>query len=428
MNRKYLMVPLAGLLVGGVFGGENWPQFRGEGGVAAIDDTTLPLKWSASENLKWKTELPGPGSSSPIFWDNKLFVTCYTGYGIDERNIGEADKLGRTLFCLDRGNGKILWEKKVALANPEDDYRGYLTEHGYSSATPVTDGKHVYTFFGKSGVHAFTVDGEKAWSKQVGDSSSNRRWGSAASPILVGDLLIVNAADEARAIIAFNKTTGEEKWRHEARQLELTYNTPTVHTPKSGKTELVIAAPNELFALDPKTGKKLWWAKSEIPGNISPCVVSEGEILFTTGGYPRKGSIAIKGGGSGNVTDKILWKSKTFSYVPSSVYKGGLLFWVNDEAQVIAMDLEKGETVTKRSVEAIKKRKKFSFYASTLRVGDKLVAVSRRNGTFIFEAGKGMKLVGVNTLGDDSDFNATPALAKDAIYLRSNKAVYCISK
>jgi outer membrane protein assembly factor BamB len=315
----------------------------------------------------------------------------------------------------------------VPLANPEDDYRGYLTEHGYASATPVTDGKHVYTFFGKSGVHAFTMDGEKIWSKQVGDSSSNRRWGSGASPVLVGDLLIVNAADEARAIIAFDKTTGEEEWRYDAKHLELAYNTPAVHTSKSGRSELVIAATNELFALDPKTGKRLWWAESEISGNITPSVISQGEILFSTGGYPRKGSFAIKGGGSGDVTDQILWKSKTSSSVPSSVYKDGLLFLVNTGASAIVMDSVKGETVTKRSVEAVKKRKKFSIYASTLRVGDKLLVVSRRDGTFIFEAGKEMKLLGVNTLGDDSDFNATPALAKDAIYLRSNKAVYCIS-
>jgi outer membrane protein assembly factor BamB len=426
---KKVVLSLSVLLLScAISAGESWPQFRGADGVAAIDEATLPLEWSSDKNVKWKTELPGPGSSSPIFWGEKLFVTCYTGYGIDEKTVGEPGDLGRMLFCLDRASGKILWKKSVPLANPEDDYRGYLTEHGYASATPVTDGKHVFAFFGKSGVHAFTVDGEKVWSKQVGDSSSNRRWGSAASPILVGNLLIVNAADEARAIIAFDKTTGDEKWRYEAKQLELTYNTPTVHTPKAGKTELVIAAPDELFALDPKTGEKLWWAESEIPGNITPSVISEGEVLFTTGGYPRKGAIAVKGGGSGDVTDKILWKSKTFSYVPSSVFKDGLLFWVNDEAQVIAMDLEKGETVMKREVEAIKKRKKFSFYASTLRVGDKLVAVSRRNGTFIFEANKGMKLVGVNLLGDESDFNATPALAKDAIYLRSNKAVYCIAK
>jgi outer membrane protein assembly factor BamB len=427
MKRAIFSLSLL-LLSHSTLSAETWPQFRGSDGVAAIDGSKIPLQWGANENVKWKTDLPGPGSSSPIYWENKLFVTCYTGYGIDQKNIGEPEDLGRSILCLDRASGKILWEKKIPLANPDDDYRGYLTEHGYASPTPVTDGKHVFAFFGKSGVHAFTLEGEKVWSKDVGDSSSNRRWGSAASPILYRDLLIVNASDESKAIIAFEKTTGQEKWRYESKQLELTYNTPTLHAPKDGRSELVIAAPDELFALDPKTGKKLWWAKSEIPGNITPSVISAGEVLFTTGGYPRKGAIAIKGGGSGDVTDKILWRSKTFSYVPSSVYQDGLLHWVNDEATVIVMDLKTGETLTKRTIESIKKRKKFSFYASLLRIGDKLVAVSRRDGTFIFEANKEMKQVGVNSLGDESDFNATPALAKDAIYLRSNKAIYCIAK
>ncbi|MDB4408576.1 PQQ-like beta-propeller repeat protein [Akkermansiaceae bacterium] len=407
---------------------ESWPQFRGPNATAAIDGATFPLEWSSDQNVKWKTELPGPGSSSPIFWENKLFVTCYTGYGTDEKEIGEPEELGRQLLCLDRASGKILWTKSIPLANPEDDYRGYLTEHGYASPTPVTDGTNVYAFFGKSGVHVFTIGGEKVWSKPVGDSSSNRRWGSAASPVLYGDLLIVNAADEAKTIFAYDKNSGKEKWRYESDQLELTYNTPTLHTPANGKTELVIAAPDELFALDPKTGKKFWWAESEIPGNISPAVISEGELLFTTGGYPKKGSLVIKGGGSGDVTDQILWKSKTFSYVPSSVVKDGLLYCVNDEASVIVMDLKSGETVTQRKVEAIKKRKKFSFYASILRVDDQLIAQSRRNGLFIFKANKEMALVRINTLDDDSDFNATPALTKDAIYLRSNKALYCIAK
>ena len=407
---------------------QNWPQFRGPDASASIDGATFPLTWSADENVKWKTELRGPGSSSPVIWEDQLFVTCYTGYGMDQKNVGEAKDLKRHLLCLNRKDGKIIWQKAVPLANPEDDYRGYLTEHGYASAAPVTDGKMVYVFFGKSGVHAFTIDGEKVWSKQVGDDSSNRRWGSAASPILFGGLLIVNASDEARAIIAFDETSGDEKWRYESPKLELTYNTPTVHTPASGKTELVIAAPDELFALDPKTGKKIWWAASEIPGNISPAVISEGEILFTTGGYPRKGAIAIKGGGSGDLTDKILWKSKTFSYVPSAVAKDGRLHWVNDEASVIVMDLKTGETLLNRQVDEIKKRKKFSFYASLLRVDDKFLAVSRRNGVFLFDADEKMKTIGVNTLGDESDFNATPAMTKDALYLRSNKAVYCIAK
>ncbi len=408
--------------------GESWPQFRGADGSASIEESTIPLEWSADKNVKWKTPLPGPGSSSPIFWENQLFVTCYVGYGVDPKEVGNPEDLGRQLLCLDRTTGKILWNKSVELANPEDDYRGYLMEHGYASATAVTDGKHVYTFFGKSGVHAFTMAGEKVWNKEVGKSSSNRRWGSAASPILYKNLLIVNAADEAKAIIAFDKTSGEEKWRYESPQLELTYNTPLVHKLANGKEELVIAAPDELFALDPMSGKKLWFAKSDIPGNISPSVVSEGDLLFTTGGYPRKGAIAIKGGGSGDMTENILWRSKSFSYVPSPIVKDGHVFWVNDEANAFVMDLKAGKNVTKNKVEGIAKSRKFSFYASVLRVGDKLVMTSRRNGVFIFEADPEMKQVGQNQLGDDSDFNGTPALAKDALYLRSNTAIYCIAK
>ena len=407
---------------------ETWPQFRGADAVASVDENSIPLEWSATKNVKWKTDLPGPGSSSPIYWEDKLYVTCYTGYGTNKKDIGEAKDLGRQLLCLDRATGKILWKKPVGLENPEDEYRGYLMEHGYASATPVTDGKHVYVFFGKSGVHAFTMDGKKVWSKAVGSSSSNRRWGSATSPILFGDLLIVNAADEAMTIFAFDKKTGDEKWKYHSKKLELSYNTPLVHTPKSGKPELVVAAPDELFALDPATGKKLWYAQSDIPGNISPSVVSSGELLFTTGGYPRKGALAIKGGGSGDVTDKILWKSKSFSYVPSPMVHKENLYWVNDESDLFVMELATGKLVKKAEVEGIPGRRKFSFYASLLRVGDKFVAVSRRNGTFILEANEGLKQVRVNDLGDSSDFNATPALAKDALYLRSNKAIYRISK
>lgn len=428
LMKRYLKIFGAAILLGSPVFGESWPQFRGEGARASIEKASIPLEWSAGKNLKWKTELPGPGSSSPIYWEDQLFVTCYVGYGMDPRNIGEAKDLGRQLLCLDRATGKILWKKSVSLANPEDDYRGYLMEHGYASATPVTDGKHVYTFFGKSGVHAFTMDGEKVWSKQVGKSSSNRRWGSAASPVLFGDLLIVNASDESMAVIAFDKNSGEEKWRYESAQLELTYNTPMIHRLSDGRDEIVIAAPDELFALDPKTGKKLWWAKTDIPGNISPSVVNDGDVLFTTGGYPRKGAIAVKGGGSGDVTEKILWKSKSFSYVPSPIVKDGLVYWVNDAADAIVMDLKTGETLARNKVEGIAKSRKMSFYGSILRVGDKLLATSRRNGVFVFEANKEMKQVGQNHLGDDSDFNATPALAEDALYLRSNKAVYCISK
>ena len=408
---------------------ESWPQFRGPGGSAtAVEGATIPAEWDAEKNVKWKTDLPGPGSSSPIYWEEKLFVTCWVGYGTNKEEIGDPKDLGRQLLCLNRSSGKILWKKSLEVENPEDDFRGYLMEHGYASATPVTDGKNIYIYCGKSGVFAYSMDGKKVWNSPTGTSSADKKWGSAASPILHGNLVIVNAADEANGIIALDKATGEERWRYESDKLPLTYNTPTVHTPEGGKTEIVISAPEELFALDPKTGKRLWFAKTPIPGNICPSVISAGDTLFTSGGWPKRGSVAIKGGGSGNVTDKILWTKKTYTYVPTPVLIGENVHWVSDSGEVIVMSLATGDVVTKSKVVGLKGRKSMAFYASIVRVGDRLFAVSRREGTFVFEANSGMKQIGHNDLGDRSDFNATPALGKDALYLRSNKAIYCIGK
>ena len=155
---------------------ESWPQFRGPGGVAtAPEGARIPLAWDDDKNLKWKTAMPGPGSSSPVFIGKRLFVTCYTGYGISPEEVGSASDLGRMLVCLDRGDGSILWKKSIDLANAEDPYRGYLMEHGYASSTPATDGEKVFVFTGKSGLHVFSIEGRLLWRASAGVRSSNRR-------------------------------------------------------------------------------------------------------------------------------------------------------------------------------------------------------------------------------------------------------------
>ncbi len=157
---------------------ENWPSFRGGSADAKSPDSQIPLTWGETENLKWKCPLPGAGSSSPVVWGGKIFVTCYSGIG---RDGGSLNDLVRHLLCIDRNSGEVVWEKKVASKASEDSYRGYLTEHGYASNSPVTDGKFVYVFYGKSGVYAFDMNGQEQWKVGVGTESSNRRWGSAAS-------------------------------------------------------------------------------------------------------------------------------------------------------------------------------------------------------------------------------------------------------
>src|SRR6187397_2217071 len=170
----------------------DWPQFRGPTADGVTTDANLPLTWSEKENLVWRTELPGPGSSSPIISGDKVFLTSYSGYGLDVKEPGDITKLTRHAICLSKRDGKILWQHEIKTDLPNKPYTGtYITTHGYASSSPVTDGKGVYFFMANAGIHAFTVDGKKVWNASVGEQT--HPWGVGSSPILYGDLLIVNA-------------------------------------------------------------------------------------------------------------------------------------------------------------------------------------------------------------------------------------------
>jgi outer membrane protein assembly factor BamB len=152
----------------------DWPRFLGPTGAAIVAESKVPLKWSDSENIVWKAEMPGPGSSSPIVFGDKVFITCWTGYG-DKEGASDMSKLTRQLLCLNRADGKVLWDAKVPSAVEEDPWRGYITEHGYATHTPVTDGELVYVFFGKSGALAFDMAGKQLWQTSCGTSSGRMR-------------------------------------------------------------------------------------------------------------------------------------------------------------------------------------------------------------------------------------------------------------
>jgi len=170
----------------------DWARFRGpEGSGISPDTQPLPVKWSEAENMRWKRKLPGPGSSSPIVVGRRVFVTCWTGYGTDRDNVGEQKDLRRHLICFDRGTGNVLWDRSVEPVLPEDPYSGMFTQHGYASHTPVSDGQQVYVFFGKTGVLAFDMEGKKLWQTSVGTGSGSNGWGTASSPILYKNLVIV---------------------------------------------------------------------------------------------------------------------------------------------------------------------------------------------------------------------------------------------
>jgi outer membrane protein assembly factor BamB len=410
----------------------DWPRLRGADGSGIAADAHPPVTWSDAQGVKWKAPLPGPGSSSPIVRGDRVFVTCYSGYGDSAGGSSSPENLKRHLVCLARQSGKILWSQAVPATLPEDSYSGFIAEHGYASNTPAVDDERVYAFFGKTGVVAFDFAGKQLWLVNVGKESSNRRWGSGSSLILYKDFVIVTASEESRSIRALDKRTGKEIWKAAADTLELTYGTPTLVTPADGPAELVIAVPSEVWSLNPDTGKLRWYAQTSLTGNVGPSVVAADGIIYAMGGFPGTGSVAVRAGGKGDVTQShLVWSSQNGSYIPSPVVYQGRLHFVNDQGFAVCLDAKTGKLIYKERLPgAASSGGGFGakpFYASAVLANGNLYAMSRRNGLFVIAATPEFKLVGQNKLAaDGSDFNATPALSGNQIFLRSNRFLYCI--
>ena len=429
MRRAMVGVMVAMLGLVAIAGGADWPRFRGPGGAGISDDKSVPVTWSDTENLRWKLALPGPGSSSPIVYGDRVYVTCYSGYGVSKTSPGKLADLKRHLVCVNRSDGKIVWSQAVKAELPEDMFRGFITEHGYASSTPVTDGERVYVFFGKSGAAAFDLAGKKLWQVSAGKMSSNRRWGSAASPVLYKDWVIVNASEEGRAILALDKKTGKQVWKAEGGTLELSYNTPLLVDVKAGRQDLVVALPNEVWGMNPDTGKLRWFAKTEIGGNVSPTVVAGDGGLYIFGGYPRLGSAGIRAGGSGDVTKThVMWTSKDSTYVPSPVYLDGKLYWVSDRGVAFCIEAKTSKRIYSETLAGLSTQGRGKLvYASTLLVGGRLYAVTRTGGTYVLAAKPAYEQIAVNRFASDtSDFHGTPAVSDGQMFLRSNRYLYCV--
>jgi outer membrane protein assembly factor BamB len=404
----------------------NWPQFRGLQGRGISDEPRAPrLQWSDAEGVRWKTPLPGPGASSPVVWNDRLFVTCYTGYG---DGVGQdPSSLERRLVCVARKNGSILWQRSVPARRPEDPYDGYIKEHGYASSTPATDGTRIFTFYGKSGVVAFDFAGKQLWQTEVGTNSGTQKWGSASSPVLHKSLVIVNAGDESRSIRALDQKTGKPVWTLEDPQLDQAYNTPILVQTRRGRTELVQPVGGAIWGIDPESGKRLWTVKTPTNGNISPSAVADGEMIYSLGGFPNTGMMAVRCGGDGDVTQShLLWTSRSTSYIPSAVAVGGNLYWVSERPAALCLDAATGKQVYEERLGEGSGGGP-GMYASVTLAAGRLYAVTRTGGTYVLAAQPMFKVLAHNKLeSDKSQFNGSPAVSDGELFLRSNKFLYCI--
>lgn len=398
----------------------DWPRFRGPDGAAVSTERNLPVEWSDETGIVWKTKLPGPGTSSPIVSGERVFVTCYTG--VDRSNAGSLDDLQRHLLCLDRGTGEIVWQKSIKARLPEDPFRGPgVPTHGYASSTPVADGEHVYVFFGKSGVFAFDFEGNQQWQADVGTGSDRLGFGSAASPVLYGDFVIVNATVESESIVALDKLTGKQAWKASSEGYGGTWSTPIL-VEADGQTDLVLNVTDEIWGLNPDTGKLRWYAVTGFRSPVCPSLVAKNGVVFATGSRGG-GLVAVRVGGNGDVSGSHLkWRSRAGSYVPSPVVYGDYLYCINDQGIAQCLDVETGEVLyNNQRIGA------GGVYASPVAGDGKLYIVSRDSGAVVLSAGGEFAVLGQNEFASDgSIFNASPAISEGQLLLRSDESLYCV--
>lgn len=436
--------------------GSDWTRFRGPNGTGVSPgDSTPPTTWSDSENVKWKVKLPGPGLSSPIIVDDRIVLTCWTGYAAGGDDQGSIEDMKRQVVCIDRKTGDTIWTHSEDPVLPEDNYRGMFAENGYASHTPVTDGERVYAFFGKTGVVALNLsDGKKLWQKSVGENLEGKGWGSASSPIFHNGLVIVSAFIEGDAMVAFVGETGELAWEQKTPGYSSNWSTPVL-VEANDRVDLVMAVPGEVWGLNPMNGKLRWY--SEVPGSDSAraSVVANGEtVVAMAGGRGANTSIAVKAGGKGAAEP--IWTGRDVSSTGTPVIYDGRMYLVSNKV-VTSVDMATGKRVaqvrlTGASAPAASSDRGSGGrpeggggrggyggggrggpggqdYSSPVLAGSHLYYTSRSGDVFVVELGDEAKQVARNKFeADAGEYSSTPAISNGELFIRSSTTLYCVAE
>jgi outer membrane protein assembly factor BamB len=363
------------------------------------------VRWSKTSNVAWKVSIPGHGYSSPIVWGDRLFLTTCLE---KERK--------RVLLCLDRTNGKVLWERVVLTAELE----GKHSLNSYASSTPATDGRHVWVSFVKD--HNFVVacydfKGKQAWLRSPGKFYSVH--GFCSSPILYKDMVIINGDQDAKAyIVALEKATGAEHWRADRPNRTRSYCAPLIINA-AGKKQLVLSGSKCVASYDPDTGKQHWIIDGPTEQFVASPVFLE-KVVFITGGFPEHHLLGIRPDGKGNVSrTHVLWHHRTgaASYVPSPIARGKYFFVVSDDGKASCYDAKTGK---RRWLERLGRRHS----ASAVAAGDYLYFPDDDGITWVVKAGPRFERVSKNELGEAC--YASPAISHGQIFIRTAEHLYCI--
>ena len=414
----------------------GWPQWRGPLATGVAPAADPPSRWSETENVRWKIEIPGHGQASPIVWGDRVFVLAAVpaGPGDDSGNgffsrlrrrfmgtVRSGDLLNFVIVAIDRRDGSVAWERTAVTEQPHE---GRHNTGSWASGSAVTDGEVVCAFFGSRGLHCYDMDGNPLWDRDFGDMRIRMGFGEGASPAIHGDSIVVVWDHEGQSFItALDKRTGAERWRTD-RDESTSWTTPVV-VEHAGGTQVVTSATDGVRGYDFETGELLWEGEGVTTNAIPSPVAAEG-IAYLMSGYRGNRLYAVDlSSARGNISrgGAIVWSlDRDTPYVPSPVLHDGILYFTKSNSGVLSAY----HAATGRNLYGPTRLSGIrNVYASPVVAGGRLYITSRDGATLVAKAGPEFEILSMNRL--DDGFDASPAVAGGEIYLRGQRYLYCIA-
>ena len=414
-----------------------WPQWRGPLGTGVAPHAEPPVEWGESTNVRWKVEIPGRGSSTPVIWGDRLFLLTAVPTGEEagsrggfftrmrRRFVGAAPATHVQRFlilAIDRRDGRVIWER---LALEELPHEGTHQTGTWASPSAVTDGEVVCAFFGSRGLYCYDLDGGPLWETDLGDMRIRMGFGEGASPTLYRELLIVLWDHEGDSfIVAFDKRTGRERWR--TPRDEMTSWTSPLVVEHEGGAQVVTSATDAVRGYDVATGRLLWQDEG-VTLNAIPSPVAADGLVFVTSGFRGSRLAAIDlsvARGDIRGSGAVVWSvDRDTPYVPSPLLHDGLLYVLKSNSGVLTtFDARTG----RRRYGPERLPGVRNVYASPVAADGRLYVTSREGTTLVLRAGPTFEVLATNTL--DDGFDASPAIVDGEIYLRGRRYLYCIAE